>query len=428
MTRSIRSFWVILHRWFGLAMAAFLFMAGLTGAVISWDHELDALLNPHLMFVESQGPALSGLELAERVEAADPRAVASYIPLAAEAGHALDIFVEGRIDPTTHEPYLLDYNQVFLDPVTGEILGKRMWGAITLDREHLMPFLYAFHYTLCMPEMWGIHEWGVWLMGGVALIWTIDCFIGFYLTLPVRSGPVRGGGRQSWWQRWKPAWQIKQGASTYRLNLDIHRAFGLWTWVLLFILAISATSLNLYSEVAKPLVNLFSSFTPTPFDLRTPNDHDDPIVPALGWAEIVARAEAERPAQGWTEPVGAIGYSAEYGVYYVGFFAPGDDHGAAGVGPVWAYFDGMDGRYLSAAVPWTGTAGDLFLQIQFPLHSGRIIGLPGRILISVMGLVVAALSVTGVVVWWKKRSSRRLAEARRGAATEPLARQGKLPA
>ena len=96
-----------------------------------------------------------------------------------------------------------------------------------------------------------------------------------------------------------------------------------------------------------------------------------------------------------------------------GFFAPGDDHGAAGVGPPYLYFDGGDGRFLGDRVPWQGTAADIFVQAQFPLHSGRILGLPGRILISLMGIVVAALSVTGVVIWARKRRAR-LAAARRG--------------
>lgn len=56
--------------------------------------------------------------------------------------------------------------------------------------------------------------------------------------------------------------------------------------------------------------------------------------------------------------------------------------------------------------PWAGTAADVFVQIQFPLHSGRILGLPGRILISIMGLVVALLSVTGVYIWLKKSKAR----------------------
>lgn len=53
-----------------------------------------------------------------------------------------------------------------------------------------------------------------------------------------------------------------------------------------------------------------------------------------------------------------------------------------------------------------GTAGDIFLQLQFPLHSGEIAGLAGRIVICVTGILVAALSVTGVLVWARKRRAR----------------------
>jgi uncharacterized iron-regulated membrane protein len=74
--------------------------------------------------------------------------------------------------------------------------------------------------------------------------------------------------------------------------------------------------------------------------------------------------------------------------------------------------DGLDGRLLGHEEPWQGTAADIFVQAQFPIHSGRILGLPGRILISLMGLVVAGLSVTGVVVWWRKQSARAASERR----------------
>jgi uncharacterized iron-regulated membrane protein len=92
-------------------------------------------------------------------------------------------------------------------------------------------------------------------------------------------------------------------------------------------------------------------------------------------------------------------YNPNFGIYGVRFFHPGDDHGAAGVGPAILYYDGVDGRSLGARVPWVGTAADIFLQAQFPVHSGRILGLPGRILVSFMGFVTMVLSVTGVVIW-----------------------------
>jgi uncharacterized iron-regulated membrane protein len=57
----------------------------------------------------------------------------------------------------------------------------------------------------------------------------------------------------------------------------------------------------------------------------------------------------------------------------------------------------------------------MFVQAKFPLHSRRILGQPGRILISFMGIVVAMLSVTGVIIWWRKRASRRVVALQRHA-------------
>jgi uncharacterized iron-regulated membrane protein len=93
----------------------------------------------------------------------------------------------------------------------------------------------------------------------------------------------------------------------------------------------------------------------------------------------------------------------EHGIYGVTFFEPGHEHGDIGLGNPSLYFDGKTGDLAGLKIPGTGSAGDIFMQAQFPLHSGRIIGLPGRIFISAMGLLVAMLSVTGVIIWQKKR-------------------------
>lgn len=404
----------LLHRWVGLAIAAFLFLSGLTGAVISWDHELDDLLNPQLHEATGSGRAIPALELVRQVEARDPRVRVTYFPLTAEPGESLSFYVQPRVDPTTGRLFEPGYNEVFVDPVTGIEIGKRDWGrAWPITRETFVSFLYELHYTLHIPDMWGIDRWGVWLMGGVAVLWTMDCFVGFYLTLPVRRVPTPGRPaavarilQRGWWARWKPAWKIKTSGSFYRLNFDIHRAFGLWAWLLLFVLAFTGFSLNLYREAFYPVMSLISEVTPSPFDLRTMTDKHRPLDPGIGYDEVLELARDEGARRGWPEPVGSLFYAPRYGIYGAMFFHPGDDHGTAGVGPARLYFDGTDGRLLGDRQPWKGTAADIFVQAQFPLHSGRILGLPGRILISVMGLVVAALSVTGVVIWYRKHRAR----------------------
>lgn len=408
----MRLAWTILHRWIGLGIAGFLFVSGLTGAVISWDHELDELLNPHLTEARVARVALPPLDLVERVEARDPRLRVASFPFAVEPGEAMPISVRPTVDPATGKLHELGFNQVFLDPATGEQLGAREWGAAwPINRETFVSFLYKLHYSLHLPEIWGVDLWGRWLLGAVAIVWTIDCFVGFYLTLPTRRSARHG---RSWWLRWKPAWQIKVSGSRYRVAFDIHRAFGLWLWAMLLTIAFTGFSLNLYREIFYPLMSLVSQVTPNIFSQQPPAGRHQPIEPAMGYREIVERARSEVARRGWSEPMGSAFYTPGFGIYGVRFHRTGADRGAAGVGPAILYFDGRTGASLGARQPWTGTAADIFLQAQFPLHSGRILGLSGRVLISAMGLVVAALSVTGVVIWYRKRRAR--LAVRRGRA------------
>lgn len=406
---------VTLHRWAGLLIAGFLFISGLTGAVISWDHELDEWLNPQLTQARAKGQPLPPLELARQVETRHPQVRVSFVPLAAEPGHSLAFGVDGRVDSATGKLIHPGFNQVFVDPVSGEELGRREWGAVwPVSKENVVSFLYVLHYSLHMPALWGIDRWGVWLMGVIALIWTVDCFTGFYLTLPARrrakaqardeTGVAPQG--KGWWPRWKPSWRVRWKGGPYKLNFDLHRAGSLWTWGLLFVVAFTAFSLNLYREVFFPAMSLVSQVTPSPFDVRKPADENQPIVPRLDFAQVLEVAGREAAQRGWQEPAGSVFYSRAFGVYGVDFFHPEDGHGAGGVGHRRLYLDGLDGRLLGEREPWKGTAADIFVQAQFPLHSGRILGVPGRVLISAMGLVVAMLSVTGVYIWLKKRRSR----------------------
>ena len=409
---ALRPALTLVHRWVGLFIAGFLFLSGLTGAVISWDHELDDLLNPRLMFAQSKAaPALPALDLARAIEARDPRVQVTFVPFAPEPGGTLAFGVEPRRNPANGRLFEPRYNQVFVDPATGAEQGRREWGAVwPITTETFVSFLYVLHYSLHMPAFWGIDRWGVWLLGGVAILWTLDCFVGFCLTLPPRRKTASGA---SFWSRWKPAWLIKTSASAYRINFDVHRAFGLWLWGVLFTVAFTAFSLNLYSEVFYPAMSRVSQVTPGPFDLRRPVDRNSPIVPTRTYAQVTASAQAEAARRGWKAPAGSAFYSPEFGIYGVAFHAPCGDHGAAGVGPPYLYYDGRTGALLGDRQPWAGTPADIFVQAQFPLHSGRILGLPGRILISLTGVAVATLSVTGVVIWGRKRQARASRRARR---------------
>ena len=407
----MRAFWTLIHRWTGLTVALFLIVAGLTGAVTSWDHELDEWLNADIMATPGRGELRDPIALAAVVEAADPRVQVSYISLGLEEGHAASFLVRPLTDPATNKPYVLDYNNVFVDPVTAEITGQRDSLAVSLSRRSLMPFLRTVHYSLHIPAFWGTDRWGYWLMGGVALVWLLDSFVGFYLTLPRRlkarsdAAPARRTPAD-WWQRWQPSWLLRWKAGGYKLNFDLHRAGGLWVWGVIMVVAFTSFSLNLYREVFYPVMSLVSKTTPGPYETQTPAPFGTYIEPTLGFEQAIQVARVEGVRRGFDTQTGGIYYGGDFAFYNVSFFDPANEMGAMGMGLSNLYIDAKDGSVLGEYRPWQGTAADVFVQLQLPLHSGRILGMPGRILMSLMGLMVAILSVTGIVIWARKRRSR----------------------
>ncbi|MBS1186072.1 MAG: PepSY-associated helix protein [Burkholderiaceae bacterium] len=386
---------VLLHRYVGLAMAPFLFIAGLTGAVIAWQQELDTWLNPQLFVARTAGASLPATELARRLEAADPRVQISTMPLALAPGAAFVARVQPRLDPQTGKPFELEYNQVALDPASGEIQAKRDLNSLSLSRETLLPFLRRLHYSLHLPTASGIQT-GVWLMGLVALGWLLDCFVSLAISFPNLNA-------------WRKSFVIRWRDGGYKRQFDLHRSGGVWIWGLLLMLAVSSVSLNLHQQVMRPVVSLFSTLSPSPFAGRmplAPSEH------RISLEQAISLAKGEAASRGWNTPAGGLFFSPRASLYGVGFFEPGNERGGAGLGNNWLYFDARSGELVGALVPGSGSRGDIFLQAMYPIHSGRILGLPGRILMTFIGLAIAVLCVTGMVIWAKKRRSRLQQEAK----------------
>ncbi|VXC71262.1 Peptidase [Burkholderia sp. 8Y] len=384
---------VQLHRWFGLATALFLFVSGLTGAIIAWDHEIDALLNPSFFHARSQSAPLEPLELARRVEAGHPQVQVTYLPLGVEPGHTVQMMVVPRTNPATGAAYAIDYNQIAVDPATGEVQGRRMWGALSLARIDVMPFLYKLHYTLHLPIIGGF-DTGTWLLGIVGIVWLFDSGIALVLSFP----------RVKAWRK-SLVFRLRRGG--YALTFDLHRSGGVWIWALLAMVALTSVSMNLGAPVVRPIVSLFSTLSPS----LTENAalvRAAPAGRALATREqILAAAVTDAKREHIAAPMGALYYVPAFEAYGVGFFAPGQDHGDGGLGNPWLYYNGHTGTLAGSSIPGRGSAGDVFMQAQFPLHSGRIAGVAGRIAISAVGIAVAVLSATGLIIWMRKRAARR---------------------
>jgi uncharacterized iron-regulated membrane protein len=390
---------VLVHRWVGLTMTLFLLVAGLTGSLLAFNEELDHwLADEHFAItVPAKAQPLPPLLLFERINAnLAPRAQVRNLPLEIPRTHALSVWAEANPDPATGKPYVLGFDQVMIDPYTGQITGQREWGKMTLAPGGLMPFMYRLHYTFAIPD------WGSTIMGIIALLWAIDCFAGAYLTFPKGRPFV---------EKWKPAWQIKRGASFHRFNLDLHRAGGLWLWALLFIFAWSSVMFNLRQDVYRPVMQTMFEFQPDIWDLPRQ------AVPAgqapMSLAAALARSEAGLQAlaaqRGFrVEALSNLFYLEEKNIYALRAKSSLD---VGKIGMTYLGINAVSGEVVAYTLPSGEAAGDTLTSWLMVLHMGAIWGLPYQIFVCCFGLVVVALCVTGLVLWWKKRQARKKKKA-----------------
>lgn len=377
-----RAIALILHRWAGMGLAGFLIMSGLTGSVIAFNQPLDAWLNPSLFRAVDTGPALPLAVLEARFAAARPEARITYLLFGVPAGESARAWVSSR---DSSKP--LGYDEVFLDPASGAVLGQRQYGSCCLARAKLIPFIYELHSQLLAGVV------GTWIMGIIGLVWFFDCLIAITLTLP--------RAKTSFWRRWRQAWGVKHGASGFRLAFDLHRAGGLWLWVLLSIIAFSGFAINLDRPVFRPVLGFFLPFSPDPFMAAVPS------APGFDPDAIVrAAVQAVRPAQ-----ASALYCPDGLGICVV-YFAPSPSTNGTGLGSPLVYVARGSSTILRVVMPASGTSADLLERIQFPLHSGQIAGLAGKIVISLTGIATALLSATGLIIFCRKRRARQ--QSRRG--------------
>ncbi|WAL60356.1 PepSY-associated TM helix domain-containing protein [Thermocoleostomius sinensis] len=346
-----------LHRWLGLGVGLLLCIAGLTGSVLVFWHEIDAwILAQRFGSVDLAGERIPIATVIETVNAA-------YIP---------DEFTLSSLTlPTlSHQPYVVwledaaaHHWQVLVNPYMGQVMGDRQWETSWIGR------IYALHYSLLAGEV------GSLIMGMVALF-------AFILSL---TGIILWPG----WRKLIAGFKIKWRAHPKRINFDLHKVIGIIAALFLAAIGFTGFSWNVPQARVTDAIHAVT-LTPKPADLSS---RSIPGQSPLPLGNLVQRAEAAMPEAAMT---------------YVVFPSEPEDPFRVGkkqaqekdrYGQTQVYLDQFSGEVLQINDGLNPSRADAILNQFGPLHYGTFGGLPTRILYVFVGLSPTALFITGLVMW-----------------------------
>lgn len=380
---ATKNSWLFLHRWFGILTAAFLFIAAITGSVLTFRASLDRWVNGDLFSYSGATEArLDPVDAVALYEAANPGVQVTVFPLNPPADENIVVGVTAK----PGEP-AIEQDEIFLDPSTGSVVGARSTAAGFSGRQ-IIPLLLDLHYMLLAGDA------GRLFMGFVAIGWFASGLIGLYLTLP-RKAPFL--------KNWAPAWTYSPKRTFARQMLDLHRSSALWLFIFLTLLAFTSVTLNFFAEAYEPVVTSISPLKRSLFHLDAP--FPEGTVPTLTYAEAYSLAQQQAAANAITWQPATLLYYPDWNLYGTTF----SDNGILNykyLGPIYYYFDAATGAFVHEVNPYTDSAGLVMIRMVYPLHSGEMGGPVTVFLIFLLGIATAGHCITGIWLWLKKRGPR----------------------
>ncbi|MHC5857744.1 PepSY-associated TM helix domain-containing protein [Nostoc sp.] len=360
--RKIRNTAFHLHRWLGLIGGTLLCIAGLTGSVLVFWHEID-----HVVLVERFGRIIPGVErvsipaIADTVKTAyaNKGLTLGGIGLPEHADQPYQVWLNDTADHTLY---------VFVNPYTGQVMGDRQWETSWIGS------IYSLHYKLLAGDI------GEWIMGIVALLTLILSITGIIL-----------------WPGWRKliaGFKIKwQNAHIKRTNFDIHKVAGIITAVFLAFIGFTGFAWNIPQAKMTDVIYA-ATLTRKPADpVSTPITGKQP----LAIADLLQRADAAVPNATTTYVSFANKPEEPFGVGKKQAQETGE------YGRTRVYLDQFTGKVIQLNNGVKPSRAEAILNQFGPLHFGTFGGLPTQILYVFVGLSPTVLMVTGVVMWWYRR-------------------------
>jgi uncharacterized iron-regulated membrane protein len=358
-----------IHLWLGLLSGLVVFIVALTGAIWSFESEISDVFYKYRKVEIQNEPIISIAKIKEIVEPHLKNVSTIYFQ---GKDRSIEVREWNEIDGK------LINNYVNLNPYSGKILKIRM------NEPTFFDVVLDLHINLMLGEI------GHQIVIYATLIFLVLLLSGIYLWWPKK----RKGIKQRIWFDWKKSTQWK------RKNYDLHSVLGFyasliiifatvtglawsfkWMDKMIYAIATQGTSYKDYTEVSSV----------SQIKLGSQKNIEDLVLRK-------ALSDYEKPIEGWNY------YFPKKSMEAINIYLnPDKDSYYKSVA---YYFDQRTGKMLFKESPENKNNGQYIRDMYYDIHIGKIIGLPGQLLLFFSSLIVASLPFSGLLIWIGRKKNR----------------------
>ncbi|WP_130733564.1 PepSY domain-containing protein [Flavobacterium sp. J27] len=364
--KSIRK----IHLWLGLASGIIVFIVAITGCIYAFQEEILELTETYKKVEKQEHDFVLPTQLKTIGQQQLPNKHIHAIQYRGKEEAAEVIFYNANP---------LYYDICYVNPYNGEVIRT------VNELSGFFRFILDGHFYLWLPE-----KIGQTVIASATLIFVLLIISGFILWFPKN----KKAAKQRFWFRWKNTTKWK------RKNYDLHNITGFYVLSIALIFAITGLvwgfpwfAYSYYTVIGGEKSLLYAepvaSISESPLVIENPLDKV--------WLKMVeeypnASAIEVHPPETNEAPIAA--------------------NANVGQGTYWQ----TDYRYFD---PYTleekevehiygklknATISDKIMRMNYDIHTGAIIGLPGKIFAFLISLLIASLPITGFMIWWGKRN------------------------
>jgi uncharacterized iron-regulated membrane protein len=375
-----------LHLWLGLASGLLVFLISVSGALYAFRDELFRLVHREALRLSAPPPASPPLPLSRLLQSADS---ALAVAPGARGGTAKTGWITTAADPTRSWEFrayegsdsaLTYFGEVrhdlivFVNPYTGAVID-------VLDHKHeFFQLVKMFHWSFLLAT-----DIGQPIVGYSVAVFVFMMISGLILWWPKKLRLMAAKLRIPWSAGWKSKFYA------------LHTALG--ACVTPVALVIALTGLYYAFRVVASMLYVIVALSTAPPDFDMGSSLSRPSEPQFTALDAVYDSAWRRHPQARTIGFGVPQAGRDSAV----ITASVRENDMVYYKGARESYDRRTGALIKAKTFAALPRGEKYLAMNYDIHVGAALGLPGKILAFIASLVCASLPVTGFLIWRGRR-------------------------